>query len=86
MRRMDHCFVRLSQNFQCGIKADVATLEALNTAFGQNFDNTTARGAARLTTCAAEGVRAEHKMPLTWPREGRCATRPGAGVTKAGRS
>jgi hypothetical protein len=27
------------QNFQCGIKADVATLEVLNTAFGQNFDN-----------------------------------------------
>ena len=39
-RRMDHCFVRLSQNFPCGInKADVATLEALNTAFRQNFDN-----------------------------------------------
>jgi hypothetical protein len=36
---MDHCFVRLSQNFPRGIKADVATLEALNTAFRQNFDN-----------------------------------------------
>ena len=38
-RRMDHCFARLSQNFPRGIKADVATLEALNTAFRQNFDN-----------------------------------------------
>jgi hypothetical protein len=26
------------------------------------------------------GVRVEFKKPLTWPREGRCATRPGAGV------
>jgi hypothetical protein len=26
------------QSFQCGIKADVATLEALNTAFRQKFD------------------------------------------------
>jgi hypothetical protein len=31
--------VRLPQNFPRGITADVATLEVLNTAFGQNLDN-----------------------------------------------
>jgi hypothetical protein len=39
--RCDEWIIALSnclQSFQCGIKADVATLEALNTAFRQKFD------------------------------------------------
>jgi hypothetical protein len=32
-------WINCLQNFQCGIKADVATLEALSTAFRQNFGN-----------------------------------------------
>ena len=37
-RRMDHCFAPLLQYLPRINKADIAALDALNTAFRQNFD------------------------------------------------